>query len=68
MDLTYDAHANTAYLTLGTPGQPSHRLFGGLTMQGMNGEVIFELDRSGRIIGIKFDGARELLNPEVYQG
>jgi len=34
----------------------------------MNGEVIFDLDASGRIIGIEFDGARELLNPEVYQG
>lgn len=68
MNLTYDHHGNSAYLTLGTPQKPSHRVIGGLTTQGMNGEVIFDLDPSGRIVGIKFDGARELLNPEVYQG
>ncbi|SMG06317.1 Uncharacterized protein YuzE [Corynebacterium pollutisoli] len=66
MDLTYDPHANSAYLTLGTPVQPNHRVVGGLTLQGMNGEVIFDLDSYGRIVGMKFDGARELLRPEVW--
>ena len=68
MDLSYDPHANSAYLTLGTPVQPSHRVVGGLTLQGMNGEVIFDLDPYGRIVGMKFDGARELLRPEVWEG
>ena len=68
MDLSYDPHANSAYLTLGTPVRPSHRVVGGLTLQGMNGEVIFDLDPSGRIVGMKFDGARELLRPEVWEG
>ncbi|MDO5669968.1 MAG: DUF2283 domain-containing protein [Corynebacterium sp.] len=68
MDLTYDPHGNSAYLTLGTPEKPSHRVVGGLTLQGMNGEVIFDLDPYGRIIGMKIDGARELLRPEVWEG
>ncbi|HHT40874.1 MAG TPA: DUF2283 domain-containing protein [Actinomyces sp.] len=68
MDLSYDPHANSAYLTLGTPAQRTHRVVGGLALQGMNGEVIFDLDAFGRIIGIEFDGARELLKPEVWEG
>lgn len=68
MDLSYDPVANSAYLTLGTPAQPSHRVVGGLALQGMNGEVIFDLDPSGRIIGMTFDGARQLLRPEVWEG
>ena len=67
MDLTYDAVANSAYLPLSPSAQRTHRVVGGLALQGMNGEVIFDLDASGRIIGIHFDGARELLNPDVYQ-
>lgn len=68
MDLSYDSTANSAYLPLSPGAQRTHRVVGGLALQGMNGEVIFDLDASGRIIGIEFDGARELLNPEVYQG
>ncbi|MFC6145751.1 DUF2283 domain-containing protein [Corynebacterium nasicanis] len=68
MDLTFDTTANSAYLTLGPPAQRTHRVIGGLAFQGMNGEVIFDLDASGRIIGIEFDGARELLRPEALEG
>ena len=68
MNLFYDSTANFAYLSLGQPAQRTHRVVGGLALQGMNGEVIFDLDAFGRIIGIEFDGARELLKPEVWEG
>ena len=68
MNLTYDSTANSAYLPLSPAAQRTHRVVGGLALQGMNGEVIFDLDPSGRIVGMTFDGARELLRPEVWEG
>ena len=68
MNLSYDPRANSAYLALGPRVPATHRVVGGLAMQGMSGEVIFDLDASGRIIGMTFDGARELLRPEAWEG
>ncbi|GAB3946075.1 DUF2283 domain-containing protein [Corynebacterium tapiri] len=65
MKLTYDPEVDAAYLDIAEPGRLSERQISGITAEGLEGELEIDIDKDGRVIGIEFLAASEVLPPEV---
>ena len=63
--VTYDPEADAAYLYLTKNSEPPVRQISGIALPDMLGEVEMDLASSGRIIGIEFVNASEILPKEL---
>ncbi|MBE2998060.1 DUF2283 domain-containing protein [Nocardiopsis sp. HNM0947] len=70
MDLTYDAEADAAYMTLGgpiAPGQAAQQIHS-LATPGNRGEVTLDFDAEGRLLGVEVLNASAVLAPDLLDG
>lgn len=65
MHFTYDPEADAAYLSLTQASLTSAMQLPAISAADMDGEVHFDLDREGRIIGIEFVHASLILPKEL---
>lgn len=63
--ITYDREADAAYLCLTENSTHSVQQISGITLPDMLGEIEIDLDSAGRVIGIEFVHASQILPREM---
>ena len=68
MRVTYDSEVNAAYISLTTIGVGEARYQVPVSAEHAAGEIILDLDRDGRLIGIEVLDARQGLPEALLDG
>lgn len=61
MNFDYDSEADAAYLAIARSDILSEKQISAITTEGMEGEIVIDIDKNGKVIGIEFVNASSIL-------